>query len=87
MSISEGRAPTHTSLNGTVAIRQARVLLLWVIYVPLAENPHRVGAPLRGSFEGYWRARRGECRAGTPSMTVATLSKILDISHWRDAYR
>jgi len=29
---------------------------------PLAEEPHRVGAPLRAPFEGHWRARRGEYR-------------------------
>jgi mRNA interferase RelE/StbE len=29
---------------------------------PLAEEPRRVGAPLRRPFEGHWRARRGEYR-------------------------
>ena len=32
------------------------------LYGPLAQNPHRVGAPLRKPFEGHWRARRGEYR-------------------------
>ena len=32
------------------------------LYGPLAENPRRVGAPLRKPFDGHWRARRGEYR-------------------------
>jgi len=56
------------------------------LYGPLAENPERVGAPLRKPFEGYWRARRGEYRVrytiDEPTHTV----RILDISHRRDAY-
>ena len=30
------------------------------LYGPLAENPRRVGAPLRKPFDGHWRARRGK---------------------------
>lgn len=29
---------------------------------PLAENPHRVGKPLRGPLAGFYSARRGEYR-------------------------
>lgn len=29
---------------------------------PLASNPHRVGKPLMGEFEGSWSARRGDYR-------------------------
>ncbi|MHB8246635.1 MAG: type II toxin-antitoxin system RelE family toxin [Acidimicrobiales bacterium] len=32
------------------------------IFGALAENLHRVGAPLRKPFDGQWRARRGESR-------------------------
>jgi mRNA interferase RelE/StbE len=28
----------------------------------LAENPHRVGKPLRGGLAGFYSARRGEYR-------------------------
>jgi mRNA-degrading endonuclease RelE of RelBE toxin-antitoxin system len=57
------------------------------IFGPLAEDPHRVGAPLRKPFEGQWRARRGEYRVryriDDPEETVY----VLDVDHRRDAYR
>lgn len=32
------------------------------LYGPLAENPYRLGKPLRGDFEGSYGARRGSYR-------------------------
>jgi len=32
------------------------------LYGPLADDPHRVGMPLRFQLEGYWSARRGQYR-------------------------
>ena len=57
------------------------------LYGPLAENPHRVGAPLRKPFEGHWRARRGEYRVRYTIDDARTEVVVLDISHRRDAYR
>jgi len=57
------------------------------LYGPLAENPHRVGAPLRKPFEGHWRARRGQYRVRYTIDDVAALVHVLDISYRRDAYR
>jgi mRNA interferase RelE/StbE len=57
------------------------------LYGPLAENPHRVGAPLRKPFEGHWRARRGEYRVRYTIDDDARVVTVLDISHRRDAYR
>ena len=57
------------------------------LYGPLAEIPHRVGAPLRKPFEGYWRARRGEYRACYTIDESTHTVKVVDISHRRDAYR
>ncbi|MGH3827289.1 MAG: type II toxin-antitoxin system RelE family toxin [Pseudonocardiaceae bacterium] len=54
---------------------------------PLAENPHRVGTPLRKPYEGYWRARRGEYRVRYAINDSTQTVQVLDISHWRDAYR
>jgi mRNA interferase RelE/StbE len=56
------------------------------LYGPLAENPHRVGAPLRKPFEGYWRARRGEYRVRYTINESTHTVEVLDISHRRDAY-
>jgi mRNA interferase RelE/StbE len=57
------------------------------LYGPLAENPHRVGAPLRKPFEGHSRARRGEYRVRYTIDDARAEVVVLDISHRRDAYR
>lgn len=57
------------------------------LYGPLAENPRRVGAPLRKPFEGHWRARRGEYRVRYAIDDERVEVFVLDISHRRDAYR
>jgi mRNA-degrading endonuclease RelE of RelBE toxin-antitoxin system len=57
------------------------------LYGPLAEDPHRVGAPLRKPFEGHWRARRGEYCVRYVIDNARTEVVVLDISHRRDAYR
>ncbi|MGH3929091.1 MAG: type II toxin-antitoxin system RelE family toxin [Pseudonocardiaceae bacterium] len=57
------------------------------LYGPLAQNPNRVGAPLRKPFEGHWRARRGEYRVRYTVNDDTRTVHVLDISHRRDAYR
>jgi mRNA-degrading endonuclease RelE of RelBE toxin-antitoxin system len=57
------------------------------LYGPLASDPHRVGAPLRKPFEGYWRARRGEYRVRYTVDDQRKTVTVVDISHRRDAYR
>jgi mRNA interferase RelE/StbE len=53
---------------------------------PLAEEPRRVGAPLRAPFEGHWRARRGEYRVRYTIDDDSKQVHVLDIGHRRDAY-
>ena len=57
------------------------------MFGPLAENPQRVGAPLREPFAGHWRARRGEYRVRYVIEEALSEVRVLDISHRRDAYR
>ena len=57
------------------------------LYGSLAENPHRVGAPLRKPFEGHWRARRGEYRVRYLIDDGRSRVIVLDVSQRRDAYR
>ena len=54
---------------------------------PLAENPHRVGKPLRGQLEGTWSARRGEYRVIYRIEDSIVTVTIIRLSHRRDAYR
>jgi mRNA interferase RelE/StbE len=56
------------------------------IHGPLAEEPRRVGAPLRRPFEGHWWARRGEYRLRYTIDDDAKLVTVLDTDHRRDAY-
>jgi mRNA-degrading endonuclease RelE of RelBE toxin-antitoxin system len=57
------------------------------IFGPLADDPHRVGAPLRRPFEGQWRARRGEYRVRYRIDDQEETVYVLDVDHRRDAYR
>lgn len=57
------------------------------IFGPLADDPHRVGAPLRKPFEGQWRARRGEYRVRYRIDDHEESVFVLDVDHRRDAYR
>ena len=57
------------------------------LFGPLAEDPHRVGAPLRAPFAGHWRARRGEYRVRYRIDDANSIVSVLDIDHRRDAYR
>lgn len=56
------------------------------LHGPLADNPHRLGAPLRNPFEGYWRARRGEYRVRYTIDESTHTVRVLDISHRWDTY-
>lgn len=53
---------------------------------PLAENPQRVGAPLRPPVEGYHRARRGEYRVRYRIDEEHHRVYVVDVDHRRDAY-
>jgi mRNA interferase RelE/StbE len=57
------------------------------LFGPLADDPHRVGAPLRAPFTGQWRARRGEYRVRYRIDDSDRVVHVLDIDHRRDAYR
>lgn len=65
----------------------AAVACLEFILGPLADNPQRVGSPLREPFAGLWRARRGEYRVRYEIDEPAQRVIVLDVEHRRDAYR
>ena len=54
------------------------------IYGPLAENPRRVGKPLRFELEGLHTARRGDYRVIYRIDDVVTIAAI---EHRADVYR
>ena len=53
---------------------------------PLAEDPQRVGKPLRLRLEGYWSARRGHYRVAYSIHDDEVLVRVVRISHRADAY-
>lgn len=65
----------------------AAVACVEFLFGALAENPRRVGAPLRPPFAGQWRARRGEYRVRYRIDDTERAIYLLDIDHRRAAYR
>jgi mRNA-degrading endonuclease RelE of RelBE toxin-antitoxin system len=57
------------------------------IFGALADNPHRVGKPLRAPLEGVHSARRGEFRVLYTIDDGAVIVLIVGVQHRRDAYR
>lgn len=79
-------SPARRAIEHTLP--EAVAAAVWEFAVgPLADNPHRVGNPLREPLEGFWTARRGQYRLiyaideGDRTVTVAA------VDHRRDAYR
>jgi mRNA interferase RelE/StbE len=56
------------------------------LYGPLAEEPYRVGKPLRFQLEGYWSARRGQYRVIYSINDDEVLVRVVRISHRADVY-
>jgi len=78
----DGRTAAGRAPPGAVAAACVEFL-----FGPLADNPLRVGAPLRPPFAGQWRARRGEYRVRYRIDNAEHVVYVLDIDHRRDAYR
>ena len=57
------------------------------IYGPLAENPHRVGKPLRFELAGKRSARRGSYRVIYEILETAVQVEVIAVQHRADAYR
>ena len=54
---------------------------------PLAENPYRVGKPLRDVMEGLYSARRGDYRVVYEIHEHRVVVRVVRVQHRRDAYR
>ncbi len=57
------------------------------VYGPLAENPWRVGKPLRDDLEGNFSARRGDYRIIYTIHHSLVMARIIKIAHRKSAYR
>ena len=56
------------------------------IFGPLADNPHRVGKPLRDALAGSYAARRGEFRVIYTIHDDRVAVRVISVRHRRDAY-
>jgi len=56
------------------------------LYGPLAEEPNRVGKPLRFQLEGCWSARRGQYRVIYSINDDEVLVRVVRLSHRADVY-
>ena len=53
---------------------------------PLAENPYRVGKPLRGALTGRYAARRGDFLVVYEIHDDVVVVRVIDVRHRRHAY-
>lgn len=75
------RRALHRDLPEAVAAACAEF-----IFGALAENPHRVGKPLREELAGRYSARRGEFRVIYEIHDDVVVVRVISIRHRRDAY-
>jgi mRNA-degrading endonuclease RelE of RelBE toxin-antitoxin system len=66
---------------------KAAAAVIELAYSALAENPHRVGRPLRWELEGLRSARRGDYRVVYRVDEQAHRVDIVAVEHRADVYR
>lgn len=72
----------------THGLPEAVAVACWeFIRGPLADNPHRVGKPLRDQLEGRYSARRGDFRVIYRIFEERVVVRVIHIGHRRDVYR
>jgi mRNA interferase RelE/StbE len=81
----ELRSPARRSLDRLPA--KAFDAVIAFIAGPLAENPQRVGKPLRHEFEGTYSARVGPYRILYEIHDVVQIVAVIRIAHRADVYR
>jgi mRNA interferase RelE/StbE len=81
----ELHAPARRALDRLPA--KAFDAVIAFIVGPLAENPQRVGKPLRHEFEGKHSARVGPYRILYEINDAVCIVGIIRIAHRSDAYR
>lgn len=57
------------------------------IFGPLADNPHRLGKPLSGEFQGLHTARRSSYRVVYAIRDHTITIEVVRIAHRADAYQ
>jgi mRNA-degrading endonuclease RelE of RelBE toxin-antitoxin system len=73
------------ALAATIPAKYVSAIIAF-IEGPLADNPRRVGKPLRDDLEGYYSARRGEYRVIYRILDETVEVYIEKLSHRAHAY-
>lgn len=60
---------------------------IFALLPTIAENPYRLGKPLRLELEGVWSARRGPYRVLYEINEERHIVTVIAIAHRSDAYR
>ncbi len=81
----EIRSPAQRNLNQLP--EKAFDAVIAFIAGPLAENPQRVGKPLRHEFEGTYSARVGPYRILYEIDGVVRVVAVIRLAHRADVYR
>jgi mRNA interferase RelE/StbE len=81
----ELRSPARRALNRLPS--KAFDAVIAFIAGPLAENPYRVGKPLRHEFAGTYSARVGPYRILYDIDDVIHIVAVIRIAHRADVYR
>ncbi len=81
----EIRSPAQRNLNQLP--EKAFDAVIAFIAGPLAENPQRVGKPLRHEFEGTYSARVGPYRILYEIDDVVRVLAVIRLAHRADVYR
>ncbi len=81
----ELQAPARRSLDRLPT--KALDAVIAFITGPLADNPHRVGQPLRHEFSGAYSARVGPYRIIYEIEDVICIVAVVRIAHRADIYR
>lgn len=80
-------AVTGPALRGLERLPEKYAHAVVRLFDSLAENPKRIGKPLRFELEGAWVARRGPYRVIYEIDDERSIVVILKIAHRADVYR
>ena len=87
MSAYEVRLSRSAQRDLSSLPEKVRHVALEFVFGPLAENPHRVGAPLSAPLEGQYEAVRGSYRVTYRIVEAQVVVEVVRVAHRSDVYR
>ncbi|MEA3045165.1 MAG: mRNA interferase RelE/StbE [Sphingomonadales bacterium] len=78
-AVKELKKLDHAAATRIVKTLETRIATL--------EDPRKLGAPLKGEHEGYWRWRIGDYRVIARIEDMRVLILVVRVAHRRQVYR